>query len=208
MRTWSNASKEKPVAASAPNGGGQRRRRQAMPMCLQRFAQVVQHLTTALPERLYHAQQALHEAASRLALAAVTAFASEHRSPQHPLRRVIRWLYSCHLRERPQRLLPQEDVRARPLCLLAAATHPFQQPVLHVQPRPRQHLLAHRLETQPAFTVAMPQREYAGLFLEQSLADPLPGTASVHHRLKVPLQVRPAQLPLLFRQAVVGAVAV
>src|SRR4051794_11410933 len=118
----------------------------------------------------------------------------DHGMAQCPLRGVVRRLDPLHAHEGPQTLLHLEDLEAGRRRLGAAATLATLQRRLDLAPQPRRD----RLEPVPIdgpIAEAMPPAKHPLRQPQQDVPGRLTGTPTVDHRLEIPRQVRPADLP-------------
>ena len=110
-------------------------------MCAQGFLEVRQHGPALQTQRLHHGQDALHETAAALTATPETTLPPQHLATQHTLRMIVGRFYALDKRKRPQRLLPCQQLAARPPRRRAAAAQTTTQQRLHIGPNGTQYLV-------------------------------------------------------------------
>ena len=147
-----------------------------------------------LATRRHRTQHPLHEPAPGPAGGPAADPTPEHGVPQGTLRRVVRRLDPDPLHEGPEGRLDPPQLRAGPLGPAAPA------PLTERQGRPDSRLhpadqAARCRPLQGPVPHPMPPAEQAARGVEQLSADRLGDAAPVDHRLEIPTQMRPTDLP-------------
>ncbi len=164
-------------------------------MGAQGFVEVCQHRPALQTQRLHHRQDALHETATALAVTAERTLPPQHRTTQHTLRMIVRRLYALDKGERPQRLLPGQQLPTRSPCRRAAAAQTATQQRHHVRPNRVQYLTHEPGPADRPITHLRPILEQHARQGQQVLADSSAGAATLAQGTEIADQVRPTQLP-------------
>ncbi len=157
-------------------------------------AEIVQHVALLLAAGGHHRQHPLHELAASGTVRPPSDPPPDQGMPQRAFRRVVRRLHPFDAHEGSQTLLYLEDLEARRRRLGAAATLAAFQRSLDLAPQPRRN----RLEPLPingSIADAVPPAKHPLGQTQEGAPGRLPSNPTVDHRLEIPIQVRPADLP-------------
>jgi hypothetical protein len=166
-----------------------------------------QYRPTLQPPCLHDRQQPLHEPAARLALATERLLPPQHRQPRHPLDVVVGRLHPLHTHERPQRRLHRQQLAAGRRRLAAAAGPALFQDGQDILAQARRVATENTARQRPIAHPVPPSEQHVRQE-QQVLADRRAGVVPVHHRLEVPLEMGPADLPAVHGHLVIGRPAV
>ena len=165
--------------------------------------QVLQHVSFLLPAGGHHAQRSLHEPTTSLAIRTPADPPPDHRESQRSLRRVVRRFDPFDPRQRPQSLFDLEDLEARRRRLRATAPRPLQESLATLASQSN-HPILEPLPVQSPVPHSVPIVEQPMRQFQQSLADRLPATTAIDHRLKIAAKMGPTNLSPPGRDPLVG----
>lgn len=177
-------------------------------MSLHGCYQVMQHRPLLQAQRLHHGQHTFHETAAVPTPTPISALPPQDTPTNHPLRVIVRRFDAFRIQKRPQgRLHGQQILTQRHHLGIAARKAILQLPT---------ELRTHRLQLAHPFrptdrptAIRLPPMKQQVSRRPTDLAQPLAGRAApLGHPLKIPAQMRPANLPLANRQAAIGRPAI
>jgi hypothetical protein len=163
-------------------------------------------MTLLLATRRADTQDALHKVVPVGAVRAETALPPEHRPAQRLFGSVIGWLDAVFAHERPERVFMRQQLLTHPLRRVTAPRTRNQQRVDRRLDRRHGGLQGGAIDG--SFAEQVPEaKDQAAQDQEVRAPDPQP-PAPIDQRLKIALQMAPAQLMALRRQRQIGPMAI
>lgn len=176
-------------------------------MCYDRLVQVGHDVSLLQTQRAHDCQKSLHQTTTRFAVTTSAPLAPQYCRTQGPLGSVVRRLNTLDPDECPQRRFQTQQVPAHRCRLDAAALEASLEHLSKPGPLTADIPLQTRTPKRPIADPVPPAKE---IFEKQQKfsADVTAFIIAVDHRLEIPFQMSPAQLPLIKVQTVVGTPAV